>query len=78
MLGSVYHMSLKLLKIDVFCVKTSRFCHLLCNIIIDIITLSYLICKPLAGMPTMMIFFNPTDFHGRFPVYDCGCQNSEK
>ena len=36
MLDSIYHMTLKL-KIAFFCVKTSRFCHLLCNVIMDVI-----------------------------------------
>ena len=34
------HMTLKLLKNHILCVKTLRFCHLLRNIIMDIITLS--------------------------------------
>ena len=38
MLDFNYHMTLKLLKNCIFCVKTSRFCHLLCNVIMDIIT----------------------------------------
>ena len=36
MLDSSYHMTL-----------TSRFCHLLRNVIMDVITQRYLICKPL-------------------------------
>ena len=39
MLDSIYHMTLKLLKNRVFGVKTSRICHLLRNIIMDVITL---------------------------------------
>ena len=35
-LDSIYHMILKLLKNHTFGVKRSRFCHLLCNIIIEI------------------------------------------
>ena len=31
MLDSIYHMTLKLLKICIFGGKMSRFCHLLCN-----------------------------------------------
>ena len=44
MLDSIYHMmmTLKLLKIAIFDVKTSRFCHLLCNVIMDVIRLRYL------------------------------------
>ena len=38
MLDFNYHMTLKLLKNRIFGVKTSRFCHLLCNVIMDIIT----------------------------------------
>ena len=33
MLDSIYHMTLKLLKICIFGGKMSRFCHLLCNFI---------------------------------------------
>ena len=39
MLDSIYHMTLKLLKNHIFGVKTSRFCHLLRNVIMDAITL---------------------------------------
>ena len=38
MLDSIYHMTLKLIKNRIFCVKMSRFCHLLCNAIMDLIT----------------------------------------
>ena len=41
MLASFYHMTLKLLKNLIFGVKTLRLCHLLCNVIMDIITLGY-------------------------------------
>ena len=37
MLDSIYHMTLKLLKNRIFDVKTSRFCHLLRNVIMDVI-----------------------------------------
>ena len=37
-LDSIYHMALKLLKNHIFGVKTSIFCHLLCNVIMDVIT----------------------------------------
>ena len=37
MLNSIYHITLKLIKNDIFGVKTSRFCHPLCNLIIDVI-----------------------------------------
>ena len=37
-LGSIYHMTLQLIKNHIFCVKTSRFCHLLYNAIMDVIT----------------------------------------
>ena len=42
-LDSVYHMTLKLayFKITFFWRETSSFCHLLCNIIMDIITPGY-------------------------------------
>ena len=43
MLDSIYHMTLKL-KNRIFGVKTSRFCHLLRNVLMDVIMLSYLIC----------------------------------
>ena len=39
MLDSIYHMTLKLLKNHIFDVKNSRFCHLLCNVIMDVTTL---------------------------------------
>ena len=35
MLDSIYHITLKLIKNRIFGVKTSRFCHLLCNVIIN-------------------------------------------
>ena len=38
MLDSIYHMTLKLIKIRILGVKTSRFCHLLRNVIMDVIT----------------------------------------
>ena len=41
MLDSIYHLTLKLLKNHIFGVKASRFCHLLCNIIFNGITLCY-------------------------------------
>ena len=37
-LDSIYYMTL---KITFYCVKMSRFCHLLCNVIMDNITLRY-------------------------------------
>ena len=36
MLDSIYHKTLKLIKNHIFDVKTSRFCHLLLNIIMDV------------------------------------------
>ena len=39
MLDSIFHMTLKLLKNHIFGMKTSRFCHLLRNVIMEIITL---------------------------------------
>ena len=47
MLDSVCHMTLKFLKNRIFGVNTSRFCHVFCNVIIDVITLRCQICKPL-------------------------------
>ena len=38
MLYSFYHMTLKLIKNLIFGVKMSRFCHLLRNVIMDVIT----------------------------------------
>ena len=38
MLDSIYHMTLKLIKNRIFGVKTSRFCHHLRNVIMDVIT----------------------------------------
>ena len=38
-LDSIYHMTLKLLKNHIFGAKTSRFCHLLHNVIMHVITL---------------------------------------
>ena len=38
-LDSIYHMTLKLLKNHILVVKTSRFCHLLRNYIMDYIRL---------------------------------------
>ena len=39
MLDSIYNMTLKLLKNQIFGVKTSRFCRLLHNVTKDVITL---------------------------------------
>ena len=47
MLDSVYHMTLKLLINHILGVKTSRFCHLLHNFIMDVITQPNKICKQL-------------------------------
>ena len=41
MFDFIYHMTLKLLKNHIFGVKTSGFCHLLRNFIMDVITLCY-------------------------------------
>ena len=38
MLGSIYHMTLRLLKILISGVKKLRFCHYVCNVIMDIIS----------------------------------------
>ena len=46
MLDSIYHMPLKLIKNRIFGAKKSRFCHVLRNIIMDVITFPE-ICKPL-------------------------------
>ena len=39
MLDSIYHMTSKLFKNHIFGMKTSIFCHLLRNVIMDVITL---------------------------------------
>ena len=62
-LDSIYHITLKLFKNCIFGVKTSRlFCHLLRNLIIDIITSHYDICKPLVvyGFYCMVIYHSQT------------------
>ena len=41
MLDSIYHITLKLLTNRFFGVKTSRFCRILRNVIIDVITLRH-------------------------------------
>ena len=46
-MASIYHMTLKKFGIGFLCVKMSRFYHLLCNVIMDVITLRFKICKPL-------------------------------
>ena len=38
MLDSIYHLTSKLIKNHIFGMKTSRFCHLLCNVIMEVIT----------------------------------------
>ena len=40
-LNSIYLMALKLLKNHIFGMKTSRFCHILCNAVMDVIMLCY-------------------------------------
>ena len=47
MLDSIYHMTLKLLKNQICGVKNIKICHILRNIVMDVITIRYLICKPL-------------------------------
>ena len=37
-LDSIYHRTFKFIKNQIFGVKMSRFCHLLCNVIMDVIT----------------------------------------
>ena len=39
MLDSNYHMTLKIVNIDIFVIKTSRMCYLLRDVIMDVITL---------------------------------------
>ena len=46
MLELIDHMTLKLIKNHIFGMKTSRFCHLSLNIIMNVITFPN-ICKPL-------------------------------
>ena len=41
MLDSFYHMTLKLIKNHIFCVKTSIICYLSSNIIMNVIALRY-------------------------------------
>ena len=41
MLDSNYHRTLKLFENRIFDVKISRFCHLLRNVIVDVITQRY-------------------------------------
>ena len=41
MLDSIYHKTIKLLKNCIFGVKTSRFCHLLGTVIMEVIMLRY-------------------------------------
>ena len=41
MLDSIFYMTLKLLIIAFFGVKTSIFCHILRNVLMNIITLRY-------------------------------------
>ena len=38
MLDSIYYMTLKLIQYHIFGVKTSRFCHLLRNVLMAVIT----------------------------------------
>ena len=47
MLDSIDHVTLRLLKNCIFGIKTSKFCHLLRNVIIDFIASTYEICRPL-------------------------------
>ena len=55
-LDSIYHMILKLLKIRFFGVKTSRVCNFVLNVIMDVITIRYLVCKPLATSGLSILF----------------------
>ena len=47
MLDSIYHMAFKLIKNHIFGVKTLIAVIILRNVIMDVITLHYKICKPL-------------------------------
>ena len=42
MLDCIYHMTIKLLEIHIFGVKMSIFCHLLCNVIMEVMLRTYL------------------------------------
>ena len=42
MLDSINHLTLNLLKNQIFDMKKSRFCHLLRNVMMDVISLHYL------------------------------------
>ena len=44
MLDSIYHMTLKLIENRFLAFQTSKFCHLLRNIMMDVITSRYEIC----------------------------------
>ena len=85
MLDSIYHMKLKLIKNHIYGVKTSRFCHLLRSVIMDVITfpenLQTTICLSILlhsfislpdKTPCDKIFFmfNSTE-HDNFPSYKC-------
>ena len=56
MLYPIYHITLNLLKNHIFGVKKSRLCHLLCSVIINIITQRDYICKPLVVSPFIMAY----------------------
>ena len=47
MIDSTYHLTLKLLKIGIFGMKTSRFCRIFRKGIMGVITSPFQICKPL-------------------------------
>ena len=60
MLYSIYHMTLKILNNHNYGVKTSRFWHILFNIIVDVVILST-ICKPLV----VYRFYYMASFHSQ-------------
>ena len=54
MFDYMYHMTSKLLKTPICGVKTSIFYHLLHNVIIDVITPRYKICKLLVALSILL------------------------
>ena len=63
MLGSIYHMTLKILKNYIFVVKTSRFSLILRNVIMDVIFPK--ICKP----QVVYRFYCMALFHSQMPPH---------
>ena len=60
MLDCIYHMTLKLIKNRIFGVKTSRFCHILRSVLMDVISK---VTKSVYRLYCMALYNSQTQHH---------------